>query len=315
MTTLVCIVEEAELVGHHASIVLNQIRFWLYKAHNGESRYVVKRGGQRWLAHSREALCKETRLSSRQMRDALATLKKHGFIRAEQHLFHGKNVCHFQAAEEGRLVKMGQTKQALEVPPVMDETGHPELGPDDQLLKKENKLENEGEYGAPNAPTSFGKKIKKNEEEEDKEETCLPSGEINPSKLGAIYKAAWHEANPDSYLPEFNAKQMGQFKSLLQRCPLGEAAAIVDHSVRHWDVFCSYAISTEGAFNLPTIPHVGALLRFVQSAVNLYRDHRKSLAKPAPKKFIPPMPEKAAEPDEHNAATLEEVAAAFGHKL
>lgn len=318
MKVIIISPDEAKVLGHQAASVLGQIRYWLYKANNGTNRYVVERFGDRWLAHSREQLGQETGLTRSQMRRAIERLKQHGFIAVGQHLYRGKNVSHFRAAKEGHLAEKGLIKMAQYDPPEVDSDSHLGLALTDQLIKGENNLETEGEYGAPNAPTSFGKKIKKNEGEEEEEEegeTCLPSGEIKPSELGAVFRDAWHGANPDTYLPEFNAKQMGQFKSLLQRCPVGEAAAIVDHSVRQWDVFCSYAISTEGAFNLPTIPHVGSLLRFVQSAVNLYRDHRKSLAKPAPKKFIPPAPEKAAEPDGDKAATLEEVAAILGHKL
>jgi hypothetical protein len=103
---------------------------------------------------------------------------------------------------------------------------------------------------------------------------------------------------------------MGQFKNLLQRCPVGEAAAVVDYTVTHWDVFCSYAVGQEGAFKLPGMPHVGTLLRFVQSAVHLYHDHRKSPAKAAPEELVLPVPDELLEPVGGKPATLEEVAAA-----
>jgi hypothetical protein len=287
--------DEAKALGHQAASVLGQIRYWLYKAKNGANTYVVERFGDRWLAHSREQLGQETGLTSSQMRRAIERLKKHGFIAVEQHLFQGKNVSHFRAANEGHLAENGSIKMAQHVPPEVDSDSHPELDSDDQLIKKEINLEIEGDYGAPNAPMLLGKKNKKNEEEEEEGggggETAPFSGEITPSKLSAVFRDAWHDAHPDDYLPEFGAKQMGQFKSLLQRCPVGEAAAVVDHSVRQWGAFCSYAASREGAFNLPTVPNVGSLVRFVQSAVNLYHDDRKWHAKAAAKKHIPPVPE------------------------
>lgn len=234
-----------------------------------------------------------------------------------QHLFQGKNVSYFRAASEGHLAEKGPIKMAQDDLPDVDNDSHLELASTDHLLKGETDVETIGDFGAPNAPISSGKKKEKSDSDEKCDEGPTHDDGATPSKLSAVFRGAWDETYPSSFLPAFDGKDMGQFKNLVQRCPDGLGAAIVDHSVRQWHAFCSYACSTEGAFNLPNMPHLGTLLKFVQSASNLYMEQREVVAKVAQKqspKYVPPQPTKAPErPSEK--ATLEEVAAILGKKL
>ena len=296
MKTLLCFPEEAAIVGYNGSMVLNQIRYWLYKAKNGKNRYVVDRSGQPWLAHSRQQLEEETEFSPKQVRRALEALKLHGYIDVEQHLFHGKNICHFRAAEEGCLAQKGPTKLDEKGPLAAAPGGLPDLAPKGYVLKLETSLKTNEEYGALNAPLDFDHLIRKKKKKKDGEEgsdsetehgMLSDDQELTPTALGDVFRKAWDDAYEGQFLPVFVAKDLGQFKNIIQSCPAGIAAPVVDHSTRHWHEFCCYAINQQGAFKLPNQPTVAMLLLYVQSAVNLYLEELEQAAKP-PKKWMVP---------------------------
>ena len=338
---LLCSADEAAIIGHAASLVLNQIRYWRDKANNGSNRYVVERSGFKWVAHSREQLCMETALSPKQLRLVIERLKKNGLIAVEQHLFHGKNVGHFRIENGGPLPQETQDgltqgvqiKMATNDSPKKAEYGQPKLDKNDQLQTLETDLKTMKDCGAPNAPTPgycFGKNKKVSKEKEKSSEDTsgsdLPSSaEVPAVELSVMFRNAWEEIYGGSFLPRFSNKEMGQFKNLAQSCPPGLASLIVKHCVTHWYEFCAYAQGKQGGFNLPSMPHLGTLLRFVQSAAQLYQDEQERTAKCEKKaddakkrlaeigavtKVALPLPK---EPEER-MATLEEVAIAFGIK-
>ncbi len=306
---LICTPEEAKIVGVNASMVLNQIRYWLFKTKKGKNYSVVVRGGERWLAHSWDQLAAETCLSRKQIRTSLAALQLHGFIIVEQHLHYGKNVCHFRAAKVGRLIQTGQVKSVPSGSPSVNPADQPETTPQGQLLKLETTFETKKGDGALSAQAFAdqliqGKKEKKEKKEKESKKLGAVAAEgavgahaaLTASDLGAVFRDAWDEACPGEFLPEFTNKDLGQFANLIEKCPPNTALAVVDHSVRRWNCFCSYACGTQGAFNLPSQPAVGALLRFVQSAVNLYQDHVIQAAKPQLPKKLPPQLQKLEPP-------------------
>lgn len=87
---VLCRPHEAKIYGHHAALVLSQLRYWRFTAFGGQNIFVVERFGQKWVARSREQLCEETAFSPKQLRLALEKLKQHGCIVIEQHLLGGK---------------------------------------------------------------------------------------------------------------------------------------------------------------------------------------------------------------------------------
>ena len=109
-----CVTAEPELIrviGANAAIVYSQIAYWLTKAANGKSKFVVKRDGHTWVAKSRSDLCHEIGLTQQQLRIALKRLKDEGVIISERHLFDNKVTAHvrlpFHKSDQGQPTLTG----------------------------------------------------------------------------------------------------------------------------------------------------------------------------------------------------------------
>ena len=82
----------------------------------------------------------------------------------------------------------------------------------------------------------------------------------NATRIWRAMHARWHE----SYLPEFTGKEMGQFKTLLQRAPSGRALAIMGIAIRHWEMIPR----PKGMHR----PHIGFLLTKIGEADQLMHE-------------------------------------------
>ncbi len=82
----------------------------------------------------------------------------------------------------------------------------------------------------------------------------------NATRVWRDMHARWH----GGFLPEFTAKEMGQFKMFLQRSPSGRALAILGISIRHWDM-----ISRPKGMHRP---HIGFLLTKLGEADQLLHE-------------------------------------------
>jgi GNAT superfamily N-acetyltransferase len=119
---------------------------------------------------------------------------------------------------------------------------------------------------------------------------------------------------------EYQRKRYGMLGQLITRCPRGEAGKVVDHAVRHWHDVTSVAVAMQGAFNAPAQPTVEFLLRFVQSAVNCWRESGGVVApqptppKPLSKKIVPQLVAKPIAPEDEKA-DLATIAKLLGKEL
>lgn len=291
MKLILCDPKEAAIFGHQAAMVLSQIRYWRYKAFKGKSYFVVERFGEQFVVRSRSQLCEETGFSPKQLRCALETLKAHGYIKIEQHLFGGKNLSHFLVKQDGPLdwVSNAPTKTAQEGHPADDPQVQAGLAQKGQLLTLETNLKTKKEYSAPCAPPFSGKLI---QEEEKKKKGLGLAGDKGPGASRGItpnkaywkpsykstaavadrFREAWEDTYAGELLPEFSAKELKQFKCLCDRSPLTIAGDVVDHCVRNWPEFCSYAKVSKAAYNLPDRPTIGPLENWLDCAINLYLD-------------------------------------------
>jgi hypothetical protein len=103
----------------------------------------------------------------------------------------------------------------------------------------------------------------------------------------------------------------------MKRCPEGKAAAVLEHTLRHWSTFTTTVENHTGIKNSPAGPHIGFLLKYVHFAVMDWQHEVKKLkpgtvkAKAAP----PPVQSialyKDVVPDKKKPPTPEQKAAMF----
>ena len=297
--------------GPAAGILLGQIAYWHTKAKAGQSGYIVKRWGHRWLARSRHQLQFETGLTASQLKSALKVLSTEQIIIVEQHLFGNKNISHIRFGPEGH-------NWVGEMLPLEEADLHQtEMAKFASSIKNEISLEINGESGVPCTHALSGKKEEKKEKQNQETETaCLTPSSVSVSakQLEQIYRTAFEETYKEEYLAPFGPKELGQIKQFAAKCPPGAAQAVLDYAVRHWPVVSNLAASAQGAYNIPSRPTVGFMLWSVQSMVNGYRDAKKPAK---PKKFIPPkppasIPPPVVHPDDMPVTDLDTVAKMLG---
>ncbi|ESR23324.1 hypothetical protein N177_3392 [Lutibaculum baratangense AMV1] len=99
--------------------------------------------------------------------------------------------------------------------------------------------------------------------------------------------ATAYQAHLGEIAPPLTAKEQGQLKNFHEKCPEGEAAAVLNRVVREWHEFCGWAKHDAGIHKSPDKPHIGFVLKFIGPAVDFHRDALKTAPKPkatAPKK-------------------------------
>lgn len=82
-------------VGTNAAALYAQLRYWRYRSAGGRNRYVVKRGGKVFVAHSHKALMEETGLTINKLKGAISKLVREGYLTSEKHLFDNVIMAHF----------------------------------------------------------------------------------------------------------------------------------------------------------------------------------------------------------------------------
>lgn len=304
--------EVIKIVGPNAAIVYAQIDYWLNKANNGNNRFVVHKADQRWVAKSREGLCDETGLTAQQLRCAIEKLLKEGLIERERHLFNGKVTAHFRVttgqADLGDVTQMEQAKMTQTEQAYITQT---DLGDLTQNIYIETVLETKKDIGVVDADGGCATQIFSGELEmvskksgysvsdmlaghsaSKKVEKVAPENSKKPGQLASVFRTAFTESYPDLFLPSFISKELGQFGLFATRCGQHNPRLVIDHCVRNWGSFKSAAISEQGAIKPPDFPSIGTMLKFVQTAVNLYladtAPPKPVQLKKAPKPHNPP---------------------------
>lgn len=303
----------AHELGIVAATAFSQIVYWLAKAAEGKSNFIVNNFGHRWVAHSRAQLMLETGLTASQLRGALERLKEHGLIVVEQHLFGPKNIGHIRL-QDGCPAWVGENLPAgVELNDLL------KMAESADSYKKQTQTKNAIESDAQNA-SDFSQGNMKGFETKSGHTLGYDAEGEHPGKLAQIYRDAYAEAYPEEFLPPFSGKEMGQFKNLVKFVPPGEAGAIINFAVRNWyEVRCA-AISNAGAFKVPAMPTLGFILSNSQSVVATYHESLKPVKAKVTKWVLPGSASKGSfveqivsEPSEEDKiATLEEVAESLG---
>lgn len=337
--------EDVRAFGANAALLLAQIEYWLKRPH----AHCVREDsdGRKWCGQARAEWQLQLGLSAQQLRTALELLRRERVLVSERHLHRNRVTAFLRIDVVARTaavrrktlnVRGGSTQIG------MGETNQIDLGESTRTYTDKTDVEIEERIGVA-APTHFS--------EGEKEVSRRPKSVIGvsvsdlkkgatgrkqatapvdlvgdasrPGQLSMVFKHAWSDTYED-FLPSFSARELGQLKQLVGKCPGGVVGKVVDWAVRNWPVFVSAAVQREGAFGAPQLPTVGFLLRFAQTAVNSWQEHErggggyagapaKHPSQPASPKFVPPQPQKVDMTPEERPATLEEIAELLGKKL
>lgn len=269
-----------------AALLLARLTYWMPRAKRQVRGFI-------WVAKSGADWCRETGLTPKQYKTAVARLRSLRLIETEQHLFGSKNITHMRLTELGERSLKGPPKKSQEGPPERSQKGPPNTRSYVKELRK-------GDTGVLSHASSS--------EGHDKEvETMKPKQPYSvkdvkpkaaeklhqPDKVSGL-ESTWKAIVAEVYggfVPAFTTKQRGQMKHFLKACPPGKAVAVLEHCLRGWLGFAKTAETVAGVKGVPARPSVDFLLKHVGVAVNAYLDKSKPKAPPPKPKpgFVQPI--------------------------
>ena len=235
-------------------------------------------------------LMRDTKFSFKQVKRGLKVLRERRLVLAEQHLFAGKNVCHYKLPERVMNWLEGQLDMALEGQLGLYLEGQLDLSPEGQLgLASEGQLYNAGTSSGTSSETSLSEQSLagltpipgKVSEEEDGMKTVKSVMDVeaavkaqkilhkpnSASGLEFIWKKRVSEiTNAPVVVKKLEFFQLAQF---LKLCPPGKAEAVLNHVLDDWIKFVKQCEMMDAATHTPSIPRVGFLLNHVSAAVIL----------------------------------------------
>lgn len=335
--------DDVRSFGSNAALLIGQMEFWLFKAKIGRGYFLVERAGHTWVAKPRSEILEEIGLTLKQGKTAISKLLKAGVLVSEMHLVNCVTRPHYRLNMEvlgtSRSVPKGTSHGRSQKGPTDWGQKGPTLYSSESVLERQRELatasqsrdevsgqgfQGENEMGR-RPKSSIGGGTVADVMAGSRRAVAAPVSVCDvskPSHLEAVFKAAWDAAYPGKYRPNMSAVELGKLKHLITRCPAGGAGAVVDYAVRNWPVIISAAKEYEGAFNTPTLPSVGFLLQYLQTAVQCSAEagaggdapgSTTANAKPGYAFKVPPSQKNNLEPEPVEMVTdLEELAKLLG---
>ena len=273
-----------------AAALLFQIAYWAPKAK-------VRRGPHLWVAKTAAEWCAETDLTHEQYKDAVAALRQLGLIVTAPHRFAGKTITHLRLTEAGRALTGvvgpgGTSTQGVVGPGGTNGEGVVVPGGTDPLTGPTStgptKVQDKDCVLAHASPPGGEKKQVPGKGESQEPEMKVKDAlekfhkQDKSAQLELLWKSLVAEVTGD-FVPTFSAKQRGQLKTFVGKCPAGAGVQVLEHTLRHWVPFTSAAEDEAGAYKTPLKPDVGFLLRYVSVAINLWIEDTQKKPKAASK--------------------------------
>jgi len=266
------------------ALLLARVVYW-------DKHTKIVEDGVRWTGKSKEEWVLDAGLTSRKYDRAVAILKDADLITAKQ-MYWGTRKKVFlgltpwvkdaiKAVGHGNLVPRHLAKNGNLVPKHLAKNGnYIRYG----RLRKILEIKNCSlPLAAPNSETSMkphGKSVAQ----------LLADGGSGvvtthkPDSIAAL-EAAWRKGVL-GFVPPLTLQARGQLKHFIKACPPGTAEAIVEHVVSDWVGFTSAAKTDAAAFNIPTKPQLGFMLKFAGVAIAMHSKKNEVKVSPVPKKKI-----------------------------
>ena len=240
------------------------------------------RKGQKSTPQSYADLMRDTKFSFKQVKRGLHVLREKGLIRAEQHLFGNKNVCHYTLPDAVMKWLEGQAGLAPEVQLDMAPEGQLVVAPEGQLYSTGTSsgtssgtfLNELALVGASPEPGSVSEKeghMKGLKSVMDVEQAVKAQKILHKPDSTKALEFIWKKrvAEITKAPVVFKKLDFHQLTQFAKKCPPGKAEEVLNVVLDDWIMFVKKSESLLGAKNTPLIPRVDFLLRNVQAAVIL----------------------------------------------
>lgn len=106
-----------------------------------------------------------------------------------------------------------------------------------------------------------------------------------PSDFERAWKRLHARAYPGRFVRSWTREMQGKAKHIMREVPVEEIDRLVAHVLQDWPGFCKHVRVDTGQQRTPRYPHVGFLLRHVETAINFAREEAPSAhSTPQPKR-------------------------------
>lgn len=297
--------------------LLAQVHYWSLPSANGKSKLRVKRDGHLWVAKTREEWCRETGLTLKQYKRAIAILKAKGLVESRVMKFGPNTVTHLRLRAEAFDASLAFVR-GIDVEAPNGPTGWSQTaqldGPfgttpytvtttgttTESTCEKPGAVSDHAETGP--QPPGKGNQGEMNLTEVLKKAEEKKYGDSSKVSLASLWQrriSALH----GSFQPPLTGKTLGQLKQL--RVKIGDAAEatkVLDWAFDNWWQFTKKAEAMYNLTGVPTTPVIGFMLQNVQLLVNMFLQSVATPPVSAPKavKAIKAVPV-AAKPPEADA--------------
>lgn len=316
----------AKRFGLVAAIIFNQIGFWT-TAKTSRRRELFD--GQTWIAGSYADWAEEIGCTRNAVKQAVATLERAKMIATSFHKQGSRPVTFVRSLDPSTIVQSNPQE-----PTGLKNTSYSreKKGDKEKMVAavastgQDHSVPLEEESPFPPAP--LPSKIEETKEGIEMTKasnvadvlagiTGHTKKEVKPveaktsTELADVFRTAWADTQ-SGFLPAFGAKHLGQLNQIRLKVPQGTAGLVIDAVVRNWELFVATAKQEQAAFNTPTSPDLGFMLRFAQSMVSTWKDLQatsfKTAAKAAPKAV---QPQPAAQPTKPKTVAPEDQTASL----
>lgn len=301
-----------EITGSHGvAAMLYRVNYW-------QERAKVVRNDEKWVANTTDWWADQVKITQRQARRYLTTLRERDLIVTEQHFFQGKCILHVRLTEVAKkllMAPLATTERPKVATPCSGQKRSQRSGQNwPEHIHRDANIEIHKEVQQDAAPSAASVNDLPEEKEEDfpgeegevmkidgKGKTVedikaqlasSPSVLKKPGTTGAL-EQVWKQTYGEVYktfVPAFTVKQRSQLKYLLGALPGGLGGPLLEHSIRYWSQVTGRAEKGAGAWNLPDRPNLDFLVKYLASAIEVFEQAKHDAEKQAQLAAAPPKP-------------------------
>jgi hypothetical protein len=260
--------EYIRMFGASAGVLLSQIVFWSRPNKLGVTKLRVVHDQRLWIAKHREDWMAETGLSLNQFKYALVWLRELGIVESGVWLFAGKT-CHHVRLNVGQLadimggrLKINQ-RVGLKSTNVVGSKSTNGLV-ENQPTITEITTESTRDYTQTPRPEMKAREPKKSQTAQ---EVMEDARQHEPGSYVTLWKKRMSALHGE-FVGQLKPKELAQLKAVVKIAG-PRARSLIDYVCENWMMFAQKVKNVRGIELVPTEPHLGFLLTYVQVGLQL----------------------------------------------